>query len=247
MELDVLKRTIQDYFQDQTVTIVGSGLSLAEGIPGMGALAVHLNSRLPSLIASPEDDANWKAISHELNSGIGLEMALQKVKPTPTIEELIRAETANLIGTADTELLQKIIYSQHQLRFAEYLSHFNIRNNGLTVITTNYDRLIEYACEANDIRVDTLFVGRHIAKFRPEQSKYAFFESVSKRGGKVFATTCQKVTLYKPHGCLSWRYMGDDVCSVYTEHFEECLIITPGLNKYQKGYSIPFDTQNQSK
>lgn len=89
----------------------------------MGTLAVHLNSRLPSLIASPEDDANWKAISHELNSGIGLETALQKVKPTPTIEELIRAETANLIGTADTELLQKIIYSQHQLRFAEYSTH----------------------------------------------------------------------------------------------------------------------------
>lgn len=242
MEINVLKKSIQDFFQDQTVTIVGSGLSLAEGIPGMGQLAAHLNSRLPARITSPEDDANWKAISLELGSGAGLEMALQKVKPTPTNEELIRAETANLIGTADTELLRKVINSQHQLRFAEYLSHFNIRNNGLTVITTNYDRLIEYACEANDIRVDTLFVGRHIAKFKPEQSKYTFFESVSRRRGKVTATPCPKVTLYKPHGCLSWRYMGDDVCSVYTEQFEGCLIITPGLNKYQKGYSIPFDT-----
>lgn len=242
VEMDVLKRTIQDFFQDQTVTIVGSGLSLAEGIPGMGKLASHLNSRMPSLITSPEDDARWKAISHELDSGAGLEMALQKVKPTPTLEELIRTETANLIGSADIELLRRIINSQHQLRFAEYLSHFNIRNNGLTVITTNYDRLIEYACEANDVRVDTLFVGRHIAKFKPEQSKFSFFESMSKRGGKVSVTPCPKVTLYKPHGCLSWRYMGDDVCSVYTEQFGGCLIITPGLNKYQKGYSIPFDT-----
>ena len=130
VEMDVLKRTIQDFFQDQTVTIVGSGLSLAEGIPGMGKLASHLNSRMPSLITSPEDDARWKAISHELDSGAGLEMALQKVKPTPTLEELIRTETANLIGSADIELLRRIINSQHQLRFAEYLSHFNIRNNG---------------------------------------------------------------------------------------------------------------------
>ena len=42
MELDEVKKIIQDFFQENTVTIVGSGLSLAEGIPGMSALATEL-------------------------------------------------------------------------------------------------------------------------------------------------------------------------------------------------------------
>lgn len=37
MDIDTIKKLIQEFFQEGTVTIVGSGLSLAEGIPGMGS------------------------------------------------------------------------------------------------------------------------------------------------------------------------------------------------------------------
>lgn len=53
MELDFLKKMIQDYFQENTLTIVGSGLSVAEGIPGMSALDDELKFRLPSYLAEP--------------------------------------------------------------------------------------------------------------------------------------------------------------------------------------------------
>jgi hypothetical protein len=40
MNINDLKKHLQNHFRDGLVTIVGSGLSVAEGIPGMPALAV---------------------------------------------------------------------------------------------------------------------------------------------------------------------------------------------------------------
>ena len=170
MELDEVKRIIQDFFQENTVTIIGSGLSLAEGIPGMSALARELSSQIPKLLSDPSDVDIWSKIATNLISGTGLEQALHDTEPTPTIEEHVRKITAQYIGKAEAEVLSDIVRNNKELRFSKYLNHFNIRNNGLAVITTNYDRLIEYACEVNGIRVDNLFVGKFFARFEPEQS-----------------------------------------------------------------------------
>ena len=146
MELDEVKRIIQDFFQENTVTIIGSGLSLAEGIPGMAALATELLSQIPQLLSDPSDMDIWSKIATNLTSGTGLEQALHDTKPTPTIEEHIRKITAQYIGKAEADVLSNIVRNNKELRFSKYLNHFNIRNNGLVVITTNYDRLIEYDC-----------------------------------------------------------------------------------------------------
>ena len=129
-----------------------------------------------------------------------------------------------------------------QLRFSKYINHFNVRNNGLVVITTNYDRLIEYACEVNGIRVDNLFVGKYFARFEPEQSKYMFCKNLVRRAGKTVAEYAPRVTVLKPHGCLSWHMVDGVPYSIPQAFFENSLIITPGINKYKEGYNVPFDT-----
>ena len=242
MNLDEVKRTIQEFFQENTVTIVGSGLSAAEGIPGMSALAEELQAKLPSMLEDPSDLREWDKISLDLSSGIGLEQALHNTKPTHTIEESIRKTTAKLIGAAESKILHNIILGSKVLRFSKYILHFNIRNNGLVVITTNYDRLIEYACEANNLRIDSLFVGKNFACFCPDQSKYMFCSGIKKRGGKSIAEFAPRITVLKPHGCLSWHMLGGTPYSIPQASFEDSLIITPGLNKYKEGYSDPFDT-----
>jgi hypothetical protein len=50
------------------------------------------------------------------------------------------------------------------------------------------------------------------------------------------------VTILKPHGCLSWHLINGIPYSIPTCSVEDSLIITPGLNKYREGYSVPFDT-----
>lgn len=241
MDVDSIKQIIQDFFQENTVTIVGSGLSLAEGIPGMSGLSVELQSEIPLHLSDLTDIDIWNKINLDLVAGVGLEQALHNTKPSPSIESYIRSITAKFIGQAESVVFKDIIQSRKTLRFAEYLSHFNIRNNGLTVITTNYDRLIEYACEQNNIRIDTLFVGKYLSHFEPEQSRYMFCSNIIKRAGKYTAVFAPKVTILKPHGCLSWHIIDGEPYSIPNYPLDDCLIITPGLNKYKEGYGVPFD------
>lgn len=242
MDLDTIKRHIQDFFQNGTVTVVGSGLSLSEGIPGMGALAMQLSGKLPSMLTTSSDKSLWSEIDKHLSSGLGLEEALHLTKPNSNIEECIRKTTAEYIGEAEKKIFEEMITRGKSLRFSEYLHRFNIKSEGLTVITTNYDRLIEYACESQNLCIDTLFIGKNFSRFSPEQSKYFYCNGMNKRNGKLVATFAPKVTILKPHGCLSWHMINGEPYSIPNYQANDCLIITPGLNKYREGYSVPFDT-----
>lgn len=236
-----MKTVIQDFFQENTVTIIGSGLSAAEGIPGMGSLSLELQDKLPVKISEKADVDNWKAISDRLKAGESLEEALHSIKPTSVVEEKIRETTAVFIRTADKTALNNVLLGSRRFRFSDYLQRFNIRKNGLTVITTNYDRLIEYSCEMDGVRVDTLFVGKYICQFSPDESKYSFCKNIYKLKGQSRVRYSPKVTVLKPHGCLSWYQINGCACSVPHLEKNNCLIITPGINKYREGYNEPFD------
>ena len=50
MHLDIneIKKEIQSFFDVGTLTIVGSGLSCAEGLPGMHAIFLYLQEKIPN-------------------------------------------------------------------------------------------------------------------------------------------------------------------------------------------------------
>ena len=240
MELNELKESIQEFFQENTVTIAGSGLSAAEDLPGMKDLAKYLLEEIPRQIHDQTDIDVWNGISAELEAGKGLEEALLKNAPTDMLETFIRDLTARLVGDAEKKIINEVMQGRI-LRFSEYLERFNLRNDGLTVITPNYDRLVEYACEFNKVRVDTLFIGNYFAHFNPNQSKYMFCKGTTRRNSKQTLAYSPRVTLYKPHGSLGWHMIDGEPYSIPGSDYEGSLIITPGLNKYHKGYSSPFD------
>ena len=62
MDLDTVKTRLQQHLSDGIVIIVGSGLSCAEGLPGMGELAGHLCAAIGTGLDG-DDASAWAVIS----------------------------------------------------------------------------------------------------------------------------------------------------------------------------------------
>lgn len=174
--LDELKRSLQSFFSDGLLVVVGSGLSLAEGIPGMGGLGVHLKNEIPGGL-NPTDLNEWQKIEAELDKGSGLETALQSANVTDTLDEKVRECTASFISLHEAAVVHDVLQGKRLLRFGRLLPHLNPQpNRALPVVTTNYDRLIEIAAELSGFGANKLFLGHMLV-----HSKSSYQKSLSLR------------------------------------------------------------------
>lgn len=239
MELHHLKLMLQQHLTDGLVTVVGSGLSCAEGLPGMGQLASHLDAMLTNGL-EPTDADKWQAISPLLPAK-GLEAALLAVPPTPRLEAAIIAHTTELIEARERQIIAEVFSGKRVLRFTRLAKQLLKPPTGLPIITTNYDRLIEIATEEAGLGIDNLFVGNFAGTLNEAESRLSFCREVKLRGKKVQFRYRPRATLFKPHGSLDWYHRdGKPVCYSGDLNLPR-LIITPGLNKYRNGYESPFD------
>lgn len=238
MILDDVKRIIQSFFDVETLTVVGSGLSVSEGIPGMKELAELLVEQVPKGL-SDFDISNWHLISEDLKQGTDLETAMQNNPPNKEVEEQIVKVTYNFISEKDRDVFYEILQKQKVLRFSNYLSMFHTDLYPLTVITTNYDLLIEYACENLRVAYNDSYVGKIIADFNPELATQEI--SKATKVGSKLVNNKNGLRLYKPHGSINWKIIDNRLIKV--NHFDcgSPCIITPGTNKYLKGYDEPYD------
>ncbi len=245
MDIHKIKQKLQNHFTDGLVVIVGCGLSSAEGIPGMLELGDHLSAEIPKRIHSDELEL-WHQIAFQLGKGDGIEQAMIKYPPTPDLEIHIVNATAELILQAENSIINETIQGKRTLRFSRLLKHLLKAQNGIPVITTNYDRLIEVASEMAGMGVDTLFVGNHFGVLNEKESRMSFCrKAILRKGRHVCFTYADKVLLLKPHGSLDWYLSGNQPIRCPLKISNMRLIITPGLNKFRTGYDRPFDTHRE--
>lgn len=242
---DALKKELQAIFSDGLVTVIGSGLSCAEGLPGMGALATELISKVPSAIPDA-DKATWAAIESCLASD-GLEGALLKHPPTDDIESAIIQFTSALVLAKEQEAISACVTGARKLKIASLLPHISAATPKIArIITTNYDRLIEFATESEGWGVDSMMVGRYWGKHDPDLSDKLMVKGVSNGNkGAVRLIYRNHVKLFKPHGSLDWFMAGDTPMTSSMAFSSDPLIITPGVGKYKKGYGQPFDVHRE--
>ena len=88
-----LKQNFQRHLSQGLLVIVGSGLSCAEGLPGMGALATHLSQSNPSAAGIAYDPDKWASLL-KLIQQHGVEEALQTEPPSEELADFIRGECA---------------------------------------------------------------------------------------------------------------------------------------------------------
>jgi hypothetical protein len=243
LELHDLKIMLQQHFTDGLVTVVGSGLSCAEGLPGMGELASYLDATIGADLELA-DSIRWTAIS-KLLPAKGLEAALLELPPTPKLEIAIAARTAELMAHRERQVIAEVFSRRRTLRFTRLMKHLLKPQSGVPIITTNYDRLIEIAVEEAGIGVDTLFIGHFAGELNELESRLSFCREVTLTGRQVRYHYRQRANVFKPHGSLDWYYR-DGKPVRYSGDLElPRLIITPGLNKFRNGYESPFDRHRE--
>lgn len=240
VELHELKTHLQQHLSDGLVTIVGSGLSCAEGLPGMGVLAKHLCAVVgPGLVGA--DATAWAVIAPLIQSK-GLEAALLEKPPPVGLEAAIVTATADLIAEHERSVVTEVFAGARTLRLTRLIAHLLKPSSGLPIVTTNYDRLVEIAAEEAGLGVDTMFVGRFAGTFNERESRLSFCRDVTLKKAHVSYHYQPRALVFKPHGSLDW-YLRNDKPVHYSGELPEAvrLIITPGQNKFRNGYESPFD------
>ena len=240
-----LKTDLQSFFIDGVVLVIGSGLSSAEGVPGMWPLAQHLLSSVERHLPKPDADP-WRAIKRELTAGRSLESVLLDHPPCLHLEDAIRAETATFIRNAERPIVQEAVAGKRTLRLESLLPHLPVKNAPLPIITTNYDRLVEIAVENCGYGADSMFCGYFKGHFSQSESRMSFARRIDqppKRKARIiYSPRCE---VLKPHGSIDWFQVDGQPVRTQVDLDVVPLIITPGQNKYRTGYEHPFDIHRE--
>jgi hypothetical protein len=243
VEFERIVKSIQDHFTDGLVLVVGSGLSAAEGMPGMPALAAHLRGAASALTGT--DAALWANIDKTLAAGEGLEAALLKTTPSESLELWIQGQTCSLLLPAELKIIGEAIRGNRTLPLTSFLNRLLRQLNGLPILTPNYDRLIEVACELAGYHVDTTTIGQYAGSFDHGRSCMASCKGIVVRGKATVLDHYPRAVVLKPHGSLDWYRQGTSAVRCSLDLPEERVIITPGQNKYRAGYNTPFDKHRE--
>lgn len=231
MDKDEILRKIQNITSQNPVIVLGSGASVNYGIASMEELADELKNYF-STHAYPEAEAIEcvEKFVANLDKGMGLEDALLDLKAPQMVEKDIVNVVWNIIVKNDFEVYQKFIAGM-PLDLASLFNYliYNRSDQTVNVITTNYDRIAEYAASQTEAYLNTglkpFVMGTVMDKLEDKN-----FQKLENYIGVL--------NLWKIHGSLDWMKKGDEIyyipnCFKIPTGFEPC-IITPGTNKYEK-------------
>ena len=238
---------IQEVFRKAPVLLIGSGFSCGYGLPGMGELAKHLATSVPNMLTTDGAKAIWvksiNAIKDNLEKGLnGIATGSSE---WGEIVSAIRKETAKLIlertASAEESILRggsDVDYSPSRL-LRRLFDGSPQNSNGIHIITTNYDTLLELFCDLEGLPLDTGFSG--FRRRKPRVSTNGIFEKtytrelVTQRGKGLYEhRPCKSVRLYKPHGSISWLETDEGPVEVLNDLLtEKRAIVVPGPSKYR--------------
>lgn len=200
----------------------------------MGDLALWLQNNVQAEKGA-EADA-WSAISAALTAGDHLEAALAKnALPDSLVLKVVRS-TWEFIAADDYGVLKSAIGTEAQFPLQTLFSGlFRSTNRTINVITTNYDRVAEYAADTGGFIHHTGFLPGYLR--RAEGADELVFKC-----GKNRART---VTIWKVHGSIDWfaDCNGRVIALPLTTDLPAGLvplIVTPGVSKYQRTHDEPF-------
>ena len=230
----VLLQIAQKCIESFPVLILGSGASAPHGVRGMRELKDHLLDLLTPLYDT--NDA-WRQFVAALNETDDLEAALQRVQLPDDILASVTRATRSCILEDDSTVFERLALRQLALPLTRLYKHLlRSTNHTLSVVTTNYDRLAEFAADSAKLAWYTGFSRGLLRFFGPR--------NVTRQRT---ATENRTVEIWKVHGSVDW-FMDTDSIAVglpYDDGFPSALtplLVTPGSIKYEATHQEPFRT-----
>ena len=202
----------------------------------MDALSDYLRHNVST--QSVVEQESWTEVLSALQCGKDLERALEGKTLPPSLTKQIVKSTWNHVCETDFKVFESVSRGNEPPPFANLIRElFNSTNSEIHVVTTNYDRVAEFACNSAGIIVQTGFQPGYIQKW----------ESSSPVTMRYGPRPARIVKLWKVHGSLDWfhtpheRVVSLPVFSLPDAQLSP-LIVTPGLNKFEKTHEDPFRT-----
>lgn len=203
-------KIIQGFLKNPPLIVWGSGATISYGLPSMWSLNEALKDKIDGFDTSNDN----------LEVELGKEKYLEQM---PQIKDVIW----NKINEADVSVLDKISSNNTDSfkgikRLIEKFSEAHPQV--LNIVTTNYDRVLEYTMSHEGVLFTDGFEGKILS---------GFDENLFQKK-KI-------INLIKVHGSLNWFNVDGEIRYLNTiSEKHQPQIIAPGRNKYQEAYSSPY-------
>lgn len=228
-----LAREAQHFLSERPVVVLGTGSTIPHGLPSMNELADLL---LAGIDGCPP---GWEEFSASLKKTKDLEQSLNEVAlPEKTVEVLVAA-TWRIVSARDAEFYGRLLEGSTAFPLADLFKHLlRTADSHVKVVTTNYDRLAEYAANRVNAYVSTGVTAGWLQRFVPSSVNAEHPPRPGYEG---------QVTVLKVHGSLDWfRDATDDIVGVplagRIPPNTQPLVVTPGATKYREVHKDPFRT-----
>ena len=222
----------QDYYSLAPTIILGSGASAAFNMSGMWDLAQHLKTHVDVTGFQGDELAEWLKFCALLDDNTDLETALYRVTLSDELTRQVVINTWELINPEDLGVFNRSIKERSFFPLGHLIqSMFKSALPQIDIITTNYDRLAEYACDQEGLHHHTGF-------------SYGYRRKLVDGKLPDFNRT---VNIWKVHGSLDWlKSTINETCAFgnlasMPEGFTP-QIVTPGTEKYRITHLEPFRT-----
>jgi len=151
------------------------------------------------------------------------------------------------ISNKDRKVRDRYFYRQRTIPVERLINYY--RSENLTIITPNYDCLVEYCCDELKIQCNTGFVGyfRKTLDFKKAEREVEYVDRsvVVKGKRRQIAKRTPHIKLFKVHGSIDWYDFNNNTISDTSlidngKYADKRLIILPGDRKYSETIHAPY-------
>jgi len=232
-----LLKQIQKWTNTIPLVVLGSGASVPFKLPSMWSLGDYLKKEI-----SFDEEVNqilFEKFKDKFDETGDLEKVLTEVSLNTEVISKIVNTTWSFINEADLIAYDDIISRSDEIPLSKLIKHYlNTANSKLSIITTNYDRIAEYASSLAKAFIYTGYTQNHIGYFS-EDIKSNSLNKLRGFNGQV--------NILKVHGSLDWfkTDSGDNLQLPLRRTIPEGFtpsIVTPGTSKYLETHNEPYRT-----